>query len=126
MSFYREQKYLQEQPREVRQVKKSLPYTVTPIGDIKQWKAEQQAKQEKWDAGREQRYAVSRQRAIDVLEGKTPTHDANAEVEKAYNERQAALVKQACRPETIVPEVPKSFMQRMSEKILNFFLDLKL
>lgn len=125
MSFKSEYDHLKEQPREVRQVKKSLPYTVTPIGDIKQWKAEQKAKQEKWDNGRAERYASARQRAIDVLHGKSPTQDTQAEVEKAYNERQAALVKKVCRPETCKPEIKESFFQRIYTKVLDFFLDLK-
>ena len=128
MSFYKEQKYLQEQPREVRQIKKSLPYTISEIGskeDHAKWKAEQARRQEIWDSGRADRYAAARQRAVDIIQGvKEAPVDKNAVIERQYNERQAALVKNVCRPETCKP-APKSFIQRMYEKVLDFFLELK-
>lgn len=126
MSFYREQKFLQEQPREVRQIKKNLPFTVTDIGGAKElaaWKVAKAEKQQKWDDGRAARYASAKQRAVDVIQGKQASIDPQAEVEKQYNERQAALVKQVCRPETVIPK--QTFFQRMSGRVVDFFLNLK-
>ncbi len=50
-------------------INKRAHYTVTPISNILDWRAEQKRQQEIWDAGQSERFAKAKDGALRVLDG---------------------------------------------------------
>lgn len=127
MATFRTDRRVVDDVREEKQIKKILPFTVTPITDLKAWKAEQAEKQAKWDAGREQRYATARERAIAVLNSqRAPSVDPNQEAfsSRVYGNMQVKLV--PAKPTINTPAPKPSLLQRFGRWCLDLFLNINL
>ncbi len=97
MSFRTEQKFLQEQPREVRQLKKTLPYTVSEGWTAEEMvaiRAQYQRKEELWEAERAGRYAEAKARAVAVLTGERKYKETDQDI---ANKRYEGLMIQETR-----------------------------
>lgn len=122
-----------EDIREEKQVRKILPYTVTPIGgkeELKAWKVQQAVKQEQWEAGRADRYAEAKGRAVGVLDGtRKPT--ANSIADQKYQELDKIVAKTADPSISRIVEEgkssgedEKSILAKIGQAVLDKFLNV--
>jgi hypothetical protein len=56
----------------VQRQRKTLPYTITPIKDLKQWKAERAQAESDWQGRQAKVRAEARSRAVSMVENQTP------------------------------------------------------
>lgn len=110
--------------KEVKEQRKILPYTVTPIANLAAWKAEQAEKQAKWDAGRSDRYQSAKTRAVAIIQGGKASEDKNDKIYNQYKHSQKALV---YKDAAVYENGKRQYYPKLSlfQRILNYFLDIK-
>jgi len=119
---------IKDTAKEVKEQRKILPYSITPIGgkeELKAWKAEQQRKQDEWDAKAPERHAKNFDRAWAVLNGAEPTKDKNKEIYNQYIDRQKRLQYKDASIYENSKRVYYPPKQTLLEKALDFFLNIK-
>lgn len=101
--------------------KKTLPYSITPIADLKAWKAEQVKLEAEWQAKAPER----RLAAIGRLEGeswknRSLTQDERAELDYVVSRSsKPALHKAPPQEEFSAPAPPKSMFRKIKDVCLN-------
>lgn len=124
-----ENKFAKDKIAEVKEVRKTLPYSIKEIGGSKElqaWKAYRHLKELEWQANASARYEAAKVRAVGVLVGEyAPSRDKNAEIVKVYAKIEESFTNK--KPSTILRKNSQkvSLTQRFGEWILNKFLSLK-
>lgn len=119
---------------EVKQVKKTLPYTISYIGnekDLNNWKKQQLEKERIWQLGALDRYASKRSAATDILLGITKVDASKTQADIAYEAYNRKLFAPRTYPTETKEHVKRNggsgagILQLLINKCLSWFLDVK-
>ncbi len=128
-----------ETPGEVRRVRKSTHFTITPIGgkeELARWKIAQEEKEARWQVAQAPLRAERRERAVNSLCGLAEpsklTSDERAEIAYVESRRAAARKQPVETPQTLhadqmrrisapIPEARKSLLTRFKEGWANLW-----
>lgn len=126
-------KHGRDRIQQIKSVKKNLPYTVRDIGNAEMlayWKEEQKIKDAEWQVKKEMR----RHQAIEAFNrgaaSKPSLLDTDSPTVTAYKryqeQQQKAILESMNVKRPIVPQKKPSWLQRVTDRFVNWLTSLKL